>query len=169
MTPTEVFKLFLRNGVTPNERLALMTEIRAKIRDKNNLYIWRKRYYNEADKEVFEIEKIFAEQIMKNSYYISNHLGRYRDSSCCSSLSSFMRYLLFYMPSIIGTSNHKNRFLERENAEISDKVGYKRYWENRLIKKWHNFLKENITRYDRYVNPWGYSYNKWMLKDGVKL
>ena len=58
---------------------------------------------------------------------------------------------------------------ERENAEISDKVGYKRYWENRLIKKWHNFLKENITRYDRYVNPWGYSYNKWMLKDGVKL
>lgn len=80
-----------------------------------------------------------------------------------------MRYLLFYMPSIIGTSNHKNRFLERENAEISDKIGYKRYWENRLIKKWHNFLKENITRYDRYVNPWGYSYNKWMLKDSVKL
>ena len=101
MTPTEIFKLFLKHGVTPNERLALMTEIRTNIRNKNNLYIWRKKFYSEKEKEIFEIENSFAERIMYNSMYLSNHLGRYGESSTCTSLSSFMRYLLFYMPSII--------------------------------------------------------------------
>jgi len=164
MTPTEIFKLFLRDGLTPNERLAFMTEIRVKIRNKENLYIWRKRYYDE-EKEPFEIENSFAERIMYNTMYISNYLGRYGESSTCTSLSSFMRYLLFYMPSIIGTSKNKNRFLERENVEIPDKIGYKRYWETRLIKKWHDFIKENITNYDRHASPWGFSYNRWKLKE----
>ena len=32
-----------------------------------------------------------------------------------------------------------------------------------------DFKTENIARYDRYVTPWGYSYNKWMLRNGVEL
>lgn len=169
MTPTEIFKLFLKHGVTPNERLALMTEIRKNIRNKDNFYLWRQRYWNEPQKEIHEIEGSFAERIMYNTSYISNHLGRYGESSTCTSLSSFMRYLLYYMPSIIGTAKKKNRFLGREDSEIPEKVGYRRYWETRLIKKWHNFLKENIARYDMHVTPWGYSYNEWMLRNGVEL
>ena len=162
MTATEIFKLFLKKGVTPNERLALMTEIRKNVRNKENLYIWRKRSYNE-EKEVHEVEDSFAERIMCNSSYIANHLGKCGESSCCTSLSSFMRYLLYYMPSIIGTSKEKNRFLGREEVEIPDKIGYKRYWETRLIKKWHDFIRKNISNYSKYVYPWGFYRHKWVL------
>ena len=89
---------------------------------------------------------------MRNSRYINNTLGHYGEASSCTSLSSFMKYLLYYIPSIIGTSRSKNRFIGRIEVEIPDKVGYKRYWQLRLIKKWHNFLKENVKRYDRYVD-----------------
>lgn len=163
MTPTEVFKLFLKNGVTPNERLALMTEIRINVRNKENSYLWRKRFFDEK-KEVHEIENTFAERVMFNSSYLSNHLGKYGESSCCTSLSSFMKYLLYYMPSIIGTSEKKNRYLERENAEIPSKIGYKRYWTLRLVKKWHEFIKGNISNHNKYVYPWNFfSYNGWKL------
>lgn len=163
MTPTEVFKLFLKNGVTPNERLALMTEIRINVRNKQNEYLWRKRFFDEK-KEVHEIENTFAERIMYNTVNTVNHLGKYGESSYCTSLSSFMRYLLYYMPSIIGTTKKKNRYLERENAEIPSKIGYKRYWTLRLIKKWHEFIKGNISNYNRYLSPWdALSYNKWKL------
>lgn len=165
MTATEIFKLFLRKGVTPNERLALMTEIRKNARNKDNVYLWRQRYWNEPPKEVHEVEDSFAERIMFNSSYVANHLGKYGESSCCTCLSSFMRYLLYYMPSIIGTSKEKNRFLGREDTEIPDKIGYKRYWESRLIKKWHDFVRENISNYNRYVSPWGFSYHKWVLRE----
>lgn len=94
MTPTEVFKLFLKNGVTPNERLALMTEIRINVRNNQNKYLWRKCYFDEK-KEVHEIENTFAERIMHNTIYTANHLAKYGESSYCTSLSSFMRYLLY--------------------------------------------------------------------------
>lgn len=68
------------------------------------------------------------------------------------------------MPSIIGTAKKKNRYLERENAEIPSKIGYKRYWTLRLIKKWHEFIKENISNYDMYLSPWGVLLcSKWKL------
>lgn len=47
-------------------------------------------------------------------------------------------------------------------------MGYKRYWESRLIKKWHEFLKENVSNYDKYVAPWGFRYDRWMLKNQIK-
>lgn len=168
MTATEIFKLFLRKGVTPNERLALMTEIRKNVRNKDNVYLWRQRYWNEPLKEIHEIETSFAERVMYNSHYVDNHLGRYGESSGCTSLSSLMRYLLYYMQSIIGTARKKNRFLGREEVEIPEKMGYKRYWESRFIKKWHEFLKENVRNYDSYVAPWGFTYDRWMLKNQIK-
>ena len=150
MTPTEIFMLFLKHGLEPNERLAFMTEIRAKIRT-NNKIITRQAFY-EAPLTFSEWEKVFVEKIMRNSRYINNSLGHYGYSSNCTSLSSFMKYLLYYIPSIIGNSRKKNRFIGRIEAEIPDKVGYKRYWEARLIKKWHKFLNEYVRNYDKYVD-----------------
>lgn len=170
MTPTEIFKLFLKNGVTPNERLAFTTVIR------NDLYIsrnrrrrrllWRKDYWDyDVEVDIQILVHSFAERIMLNSHQVHNNFGSYGTSSSCTYLSSFMKYLLFYMPKIVGTARQKNRFLSKEVVEIPENIGYKRYWESRLIKKWHNFLKENVVGYDTYfvarnVN----SYNHWRLK-----
>ncbi len=162
MTPTEVFKLFLKHGLTPNERLAFVTEIRVRIRC-NDLYLWRKYWWEKEPLTVQRMENIFAERIMKNSYYITNNLGRYGDSSACCCLSSFMRYLLFYMPSIIGCSKKKNRFLDRETVEIPEKIGYKRFWESRLINKWHKFLEEYIDNY-KYTSCDVHHYTLYRLK-----
>ena len=161
MTPTEVFILFLKHGLEPNERLAFMTEIRTKIRS-NMKVLTRKVYWDEIPLDSHGLEKVFVERIMRNSRFIDNTLGSYGYSSTCTSLSSFMKYLLYYIPSIIGDSNHKNRFIGRIEVEIPRKVGYKRYWQLRLIKKWHNFLKEYIKNYDRYVD-FPSSYTKYNL------
>lgn len=160
MTPTEIFMLFLKHGLEPNERLAFMTEIRAKIRTDNKI-ITRQAFYD-TPLTFSEWEKVFVERIMRNSRYIYNSLGHYGYSSNCTSLSSFMKYLLYYIPSIIGNSRKKNRFIGRIEVEIPDKVGYKRYWEARLIKKWHKFLKEYVKNYDKYVDVPS-SYTKYKL------
>lgn len=165
MTITEVFFLFLRNGnLTPNERLALTREIRNKIYSgyaplcRNGFVLdYSNRYINEAT---------FAERLIRNSWSMHNTLGRFGLASTCSSLSSFMRYLLYYLPSIIGTAKKKNKYLERENIVIEIKIGYKKYWETRLIKKWHDFLKEYITHYDRQFYSPPSSFN---LKEGIVL
>lgn len=167
MKPTEVFKLFLKHGLTPNERLAFTTEIRVRIRC-NDQYIWRKTWYEENIPTVYEMEDVFVERIMKNSYYITNTLGRYGYSSACCCLSSFMKYILFYIPSIIGTSNKKNRFLERETVEIPEKIGYKRFWESRLINKWHEFLEEYIANY-KYTSYDVHLYTLYRLKKDMPL
>ena len=164
MRPTEVFKLFLKYGLTPNERLAFTTEIRAKIHH-NDQCIWWKYSWGKAP-TVYEMENIFAERIMKNSYHTTNNLGRYGYSSACCCLSSFMRYLLYYIPSIIGCSKKKNRFLERETVEIPEKIGYKRFWESRLINKWHKFLEEYIANY-KYTSCDAHYYTLYRLKKDI--
>ena len=154
MTPTEIFKLFLKEGLEPNERLALTREIRGKIYRGyaplcHKLFWYEKQLFND------DYEKTFVERLIRHSWYGANTLGRGGRSSSCSSLSSFMRYLLYYVPSIIGTYRNKNRFLEMVNVKIPKSQGYKRYWELRLIKKWHDFLKENVKHYDRPVYSLG--------------
>ena len=147
MTPTEVFKLFLKRGLEPNERLAFTRVIREKIycRDKT---FYRSVWYNEQVPPRGEMERIFVERFLKLTWYTRNTLGRDGCSSCCTSLSSLMKYILHYNPEIIGTSNHKNKYLERGNVEIPKGKGYKRFWELRLIKKWHEFLNEYIANGD---------------------
>lgn len=165
MTITEVFFLFLRNGnLTPNERLALTREIRNKIY--SNYPPLCRNDFNLGDSNRYINEATFAERLISNSWYMYNTLGRFGSASCCSSLSSFMRYLLYYLPSIIGTAKKKNKYLERENIEIEIKIGYKKYWETRLIKKWHDFLKEYIARYDRLFIDNHQTFN---LKEGIIL
>lgn len=144
MTPTEVFFLFLRKGLDPNERLAFTREIRNKIRirDRN---LCCSRYWQEPALSYNVLEKEFAERLIRNSEYnLRNTLGGNGYSSACSCLTSFMKYLLYYVPSIIGDAKRKNKYLERETLEIPKEIGYKRFWQRRFIKKWHDFLNENI-------------------------
>lgn len=147
MTPTEVFKLFLRKGLEPNERLAFVRVIREKLYRKDDTF-FRSVWYNEQVPPREEMERIFVERFMKLTWYTRNTLGRDGCSSCCTTLSSLMKYILYYNPQIIGTSKHKNKYLERGNIEIPNGKGYKRFWELRLIKKWHNFLNEYIANGD---------------------
>lgn len=168
MTPTEIFRLFLKNGVTPNERLAFTTVIRNDLyrnRNKRKL-LWRKDCWDYDRKDDIQIlVHSFAERIMLNSCQVRNNFGSYGTSSSCTSLSSFMKYLLFYIPKIVGTARQKNRFLSKEVVEIPENIGYKRYWESKLIKKWHNFLKENVVGYDTYFVARSVNgYNHWRLK-----
>ena len=143
MTATEVFFLFLRKGnLTPNERLALVREIRNKIYYNHRPLCMT--HYGEEELKRLDLENTFVERLIKNTWYIPNHLGRGGLSSTCSTLSSFMKYLLYYVPSIIGSSREKNEYLKRENAVFENGIGYKRYWKDRFIKKWHDFINEYI-------------------------
>ena len=130
MKATEIFLLFLKKGLEPNERLALTNEIRVAIRTNK---IFKPIYWNDKYIMPSELEKIFVEKLIRNTRYTSNTLGNYGDSSSCTCLTSFMKYLLYYVPSIVGNSRNKNRFLARVDAEIPSGKGYKRYWELRLI------------------------------------
>lgn len=151
MTATEIFKLFLKHGLEPNERLAFMTEIRWNIHSKTGT-LCTKRYYNEPTLPPQKLEKVFVERLIRNTWgTLSNRLGRNGDWAYCMSLSSFMKYLLYYVPRIIGNAKKKNKYLARIDAEMPKERGYKRYWQLRLIKKWHVFLQENVRNYDKYI------------------
>ena len=148
MTATEIFKLFLKHGLEPNERLAFMTEIRWDIHSKTGILC-----SNGHTLSPQELENVFAERLIINTWGIlSNRLGRYGQWAYCMSLSSFMKYLLYYVPSIVGNAKKKNKYLARIDAEIPKEKGYKRYWQSRLIKKWHAFLQENVRNYDKCID-----------------
>lgn len=151
MTATEIFKLFLKHGLEPNERLAFMTEIRWNIHSKTGT-LCSIRYYNDLTLSPQEIENVFVEKLIRNTWgVLINRLGRYGHWTYCMSLSSFMKYLLYYVPSIIGNAKNKNKYLARIDVEIPKERGYKRYWQSRLIKKWHAFLQENVRNYDKNI------------------
>lgn len=167
MTPTEIFKLFLRHGVDPCERLALTREIRTKIHC-NDTVLCARHWYNEQIMEWYDLENVFADRLIITTRLFSNTLGPYGSWTSCYNLSSFMKYLLYYVPSIIGDARHKNKYLERANVEIPKNKGYKKYWQLRLIKKWHEFLTKYVKNYDRYI----YSYDTmkyYKLKDDIRL
>jgi hypothetical protein len=164
MTPTEVFKLFLKNGdLDPNERLAFIRTIRNGVR-LNHGALCKYKYITTNPMTPSDYERNFAERIMVISWYTNNNLGKDGSSSSCTSLSSFMRYFLYYVPNVIGNSKHKNKYIERMDVEIPKITSYKKYWQRRLIKKWHDFLKENILNYDEHVDVWCYPYNRYQLK-----
>ena len=151
MTATEIFKLFLKHELEPNERLAFMTEIRWNIHSKTGT-LCSKRHYNDPTLSPQELENVFVERLIRNTWgTLSNRLGRYGHWTYCMSLSSFMKYLLYYVPSIIGNAKNKNKYLARIDVEIPKERGYKRYWQSRLIKKWHAFLQENVRNYDKNI------------------
>ena len=167
MTATEVFFFFLRKSLTPNERLAFTREIRNGIYT-NDAKLCRRGFFDERTLYLSDLENKFAERLINNnnSWHLRNTLGKYGETTICTSLSSFMRYLLYYVPTIIGTSKKKNKYLERENIsnEAIKKYGYKKYWQFHFIKKWHSFLKEYVINYDRrfsYTVP-----NNFKLKRG---
>lgn len=165
MTATEIFKLFLRYGLEPNERLAFMTEIRWNIHSKTGT-LCCKRYYGDPILPSHELENVFAERLIRNTWgSLWNAFGRHGGSTSCTSLSSFMKYLLYYVPSIIGNSKNKNKFIARIDVEIPKEKGYKRYWQLRLIKKWHKFLQENVRNYDRYIDVTSSMKNYKLLKE----
>lgn len=168
MTPTEVFLLFLRKGLEPNERLAFTREIRNGIRNKDS-NLCHNTYWNEPQLFSDELEKKFAERLIYNtSGNLRNPFGGWGCSSTCTCLTSFMKYLLYYVPTIIGTSKCKNKYLEREGIAIPKEVGYKRFWQRRLIKKWHDFLKENI-RNGEAIFIYRSDIPDYKLKEGVKV
>ena len=170
MTPTEVFYLFLRKGaLTPNERLAFIREIRTKIRC-GDARLCCATYWKEQIPTNDVLERTFAERLIWNSVanVLQNTLGKYGYSSCCICLTSFMKYLLYYVPTIIGDAKHKNKYLERENIETTNKIGYKRFWQRRLIKKWHDFLKEYIKN-GNYIFFYRSDIPSYKLREGVTV
>lgn len=166
MTPTEIFKLFLKHGLDPYERRAIALELKKRIY-LNDDVLCKQIYYGEMiDRR--DIEREFAERLMVISRIARNTCGTYGEWSYCYSLSSFMRYLLYYVPSIIGNAKNKNKYLEMANVEIPKNMGYKHYWERKFINKWHTFLKEHVRGYDRYVASMS-SMEKYELKDDIRL
>ena len=152
MTATEVFKMFIREGVTAPERLALTREIKRCFRDENSFFYKRCWGYEIPSREV--VEKTFVERIIEVSSYYNNPFGGCGCASRCSTLTSFMKYFLYYLPRIVGNAKNKNKYLKMSNIEVIESQGYKRFWQLRLIKKWHEFLKANIANAE-YVFGYG--------------
>ena len=159
MTATEIFKLFLKEGLEPNERLAFITQIRVQIR-LNNCVLCKKIGFLDKMSTPQDFEKDFIERLVMHT-----KCGWYR-RSCCS-LTSVMRYLLYYVPTITGNSRKPNKFLAKYDIEIPKGVGYKRYWESRLIKKWQDFIKKRVKSYDKFIYSTGSM--KYYLKDDTRV
>ena len=144
MTPTEVFKLFLKEGLMPNERQAFLKELKYRVYNRDIVF-YKPIRWNDNPISILEMNKKYVERFIQETWCFYAPFGEYHT---CSSLSSFMRYLLKAFPNITGNSRNRNTYLERENIKDFGKLGYKTYWDKRFIKKWHDFLKKYIENGD---------------------
>jgi hypothetical protein len=153
MTASEVFYKFYRETLEPNERVAFMLIIKKESKEINKLLLLysdepqylQLGYINKT------LEKEFVERFIRGTWSRHNTLGRYGYGSSCCRLSSFMKYFIHYFPSVIGTARVKNKYMARIPITDDRGIGYKEYHRRRLIKKWHDFLKENVVNYNQHI------------------
>lgn len=143
---TQVFMLFLKYELTPIERKAFMDGI------KNLL---KRTLATRSD--VPKFSKTFVETFITVGF--SDDQWNY-----CSSLSSFMRYLLKYrMHAILGNYLIKNPYIAYMDYD-KGKIGYREYHIKLYCGKWKKFLSENIVDSNRVFKYYLAEHQKFELK-----
>ena len=130
MNITEIFLLFLKKELSPNERKAFVNTL------KKDFYVNMLRSYIWKDNRVrknYIAFKVF--QGLRTGFY-----------SYCSSLSSLMHAILYSYFDILGNANMKNPLIESMHYDCG-KLGYRKYHIKYYCDKWHNFLRNNVKDY----------------------
>ena len=130
---TQVFMLFLKYELTPIERKAFLDGINRLL--KGNI---------KTRNDIPRYSKTFVETLIAMGFADDRW-----DRNYCSSLNSFMRYLLKYrMYTILGDSRSKNPYIAYMDYD-KGKLGYREFHIKLYCDKWKKFLEENIVGADR--------------------
>jgi len=172
-TMTEIFLQFL-DTLHPKEKKAFLEAIKHYFSLYNNYCLTST---NEKPKRCFFYDsKTMVEQLIYRGLYDNSY-------HVCSSLCSFMRYLLVNkFPEIVGYDSNfcyyrhrrfdggygkygRNELIDSMHYD-SGKESYRSFHVKLYIKKWQDFLKENVVDYNKIFDFRKSFYMKFRIKDG---
>lgn len=132
MNITEIFLLFLKKELVPNERKAFIDTL-------------KKDFY----RDMLPSRMIWTDtRIRKNCIGFRLNQGLCTSFySCCSSLASLMRGILYSYFDILGGANMKNPLIESMHYNYG-KLGYRNYHIKYYCDKWRNFLRNNVENWE---------------------
>ena len=133
MNITEIFLLFLRKELTLNERKAFIN-------------ILKKDFYT----QMLRSRSMWTDNRFRKNYIAFRlHQGLYTNFySCCTTLSSLMRGILYSYYDILGSANMKNPLIESMRYDCG-KLSYRNYHIKYYCDKWHDFLRNNVKNWER--------------------
>ena len=166
---TEIFMQFLNTELHGNEKKAFIEEIRR--------YLMYGPYGSSRCHPMLDYptrSKDFVEKFISYGIRTTDYF------SVCSSLSSFMRYLLTYkLPNIIGYSDNtrhmhpiygyarvgKNQLIRSMNYDCGEK-SYRKFHIDLYVGKWHDFLEKNVCDYRKTFHYRSACSIRFKMKDG---
>ena len=164
-TMTEIFIQFLNTELSGKERKAFIDGIKS-------YYLITYRYDNsDLVNHYVSFSKSFVENFIANGMTSNTY-------SVCSSLSTFVKYLISYeIKQIIGygktwayyikgkgyDAHGRNKLIEEMNYDYGS--CFRSFHIALYTKKWKDFLKRNVCDYDKKFDPYGTFNTRYTMKN----